>query len=350
MYVPKPRKLPSGSYNIKMVLGGVSVSVTRPTAAQCTREATLIKAEHVNDKKRVTPTGQLTPRQCFDEYLRVREHSLSPLTIRGYRTTQKHRFAHTLMDVPVSQITKEQCQRAVDLELKSYSQKTVKNAYADVKTVVKDVAGVELPRVSLPVALDNTRPFLQPEEIPAFIEAAAPTKYAVPLLLALSSLRISEISALRWSDIPADCSVIHVRGARVLDEHNEWVEKRQNKTRASARDVPVLIPELADAIRRDRNGKGYVMPCTQNNLRVALHKICESAGVTDVSPHGLRHSFASLCYHLNVPKKIVQEIGGWEDAKTMDKIYTHIAKTDLTRYQNELAQFFQNRNGNRNEN
>ena len=89
---------------------------------------------------------------------------------------------------------------------------------------------------------------VQPEEIPQFVEAASKTKYAVPLLLALSSLRISEISALRWSDIPKDCSVVNVRGAEVLDENNKWVSKTQNKTTKSTRTVPILIPELRDAI------------------------------------------------------------------------------------------------------
>ena len=349
MYVPKPRRLPSGRWFIQMVLNGVSVPVTADTAAECTRQATLIKAEHRASKKRITPSGKLTPRECFDEYLKLRPNSLSPLTVRGYRGTQKNRFQATLMDVPVSQLTKERCQKAVDLELRTCAVKTVKNGYADVKTVVKDVTGVVLPRVSMPVEQDNTMPFLQPEEIPQFVEAASKTKYAVPLLLALSSLRISEISALRWSDIPKDCSVVNVRGAEFLDENNKWVSKAQNKTTKSTRTVPILIPELRDAIQRDRNGKNYVMPCSQNNLRVALHKICKAAGVTDVTPHGLRHSFASLCYHLNVPEKIVMEIGGWDDEKTLQKIYTHVAKSDLTRYQNELASFYQNSNKNSND-
>ncbi|MDR1589760.1 MAG: hypothetical protein LBS51_06160, partial [Oscillospiraceae bacterium] len=58
----------------------------------------------------------------------------------------------------------------------------------------------------------------------------------------------------------------------------------------------------------------------------------------------LRHSFASLAYHLNVPEKIAMQIGGWADDKTMRKIYTHIASKDIEKYTSELVKFFDNAN------
>ena len=78
----------------------------------------------------------------------------------------------------------------------------------------------------------------------------------------------------------------------------------------------------------------------QRELREAVHKACKKAGVTDVSVHGLRHSFASLAYHLGVPERITMEIGGWSDPGTVNKIYTHIAKTDMEHYQSEMANFY----------
>lgn len=34
------------------------------------------------------------------------------------------------------------------------------------------------------------------------------------------------------------------------------------------------------------------------------------------------------------------EIGGWSDDKIMRKIYTHIAQSDVERYEKEFAGFF----------
>ena len=63
----------------------------------------------------------------------------------------------------------------------------------------------------------------------------------------------------------------------------------------------------------------------------------------------VRHSFASLCYHLRVPEQIAMEIGGWSDAGTMRRIYTHIAQSDFERYRGELAAYFANENANKDE-
>ena len=57
----------------------------------------------------------------------------------------------------------------------------------------------------------------------------------------------------------------------------------------------------------------------------------------------LRHSFASLSAHLRIPKEISMEIGGWSNDKIMTEIYTHIARSDIERYKNEMWEFYNNR-------
>ena len=34
------------------------------------------------------------------------------------------------------------------------------------------------------------------------------------------------------------------------------------------------------------------------------------------------------------------EIGGWSNDKTMNEIYTHIARSDIERYKNEMWNFY----------
>lgn len=337
MKIPTPRRLPSGSYMIQLRLAGESITITRPTARACREEAQLVKAEYCAGKRTMSKC-ELTPSQCIDRYLASRQNTLSPSTIRFYRTVQKHRFG-SVMAVPVSSIT--DWQAVVDTEARLCSTKTLRNAFCAIKTAVKAAAGETLPSVSFGVPVPNERPFLTAEEIPLFVAEAASTKYAVPLLLALSSMRISEIQALDWKDIGPKPDFIRARGAVVFDEHNHYKKKVENKNSTSTRNVPVLIPELKAALERDRQESGPVMPCSQNNLRIACRKICQRAGVTEVTPHGLRHSFASLAYHLGMPEKIAMEIGGWADASTMRKIYTHVAQSDFKRYQDAIGSFYE---------
>jgi integrase len=75
-----------------------------------------------------------------------------------------------------------------------------------------------------------------------------------------------------------------------------------------------------------------------------INRVCRSAGLPEVGIHGLRHSFASLAYHLNMPEKIAMQIGGWENDATMKKIYTHVAKSDISKYQSIMQTYYQNTN------
>ena len=123
------------------------------------------------------------------------------------------------------------------------------------------------------------------------------------------------------------------------------VFKNQNKSEESSRNVPILIPELKQAIERDRKPFGPVMSCSRSYFLDHVHRICQENNITDVTIHGLRHSFASLAYHLQIPEQIAMEIGGWSDLSTMRKIYTHIAKKDISRYQTAMFDFY-NKNAN----
>lgn len=71
-----------------------------------------------------------------------------------------------------------------------------------------------------------------------------------------------------------------------------------------------------------------------------INSICTKNGLPKVGIHGLRHSFVSLAYHLGVPEKVVMDIGGWSDYQTMRRIYTHIAKSDVSRYAEQFKGFF----------
>lgn len=139
---------------------------------------------------------------------------------------------------------------------------------------------------------------------------------------------------------------ILVKGAVVADEHHHFVRKEENKNHSSTRLVPILMDELYDALSKARKDSGAVVSMSPNFMPYAINRICTRAGVPEVGVHGLRHSFASLAYHLGVPEKITMEIGGWSDNQTMMKIYTHIAQSDMKRYEDKFSAFFANKNAN----
>ena len=52
----------------------------------------------------------------------------------------------------------------------------------------------------------------------------------VPMLLALMSMRMSEIDALYWENISPNSDFIGTNGARVRNERREFVHKKEQKT------------------------------------------------------------------------------------------------------------------------
>jgi len=342
MKVPEPRKLSSGKWFIQLRLGGESISVSDYDKKECVRQAQLIKAEYLAGKRQraMEPEPESpTLISAIDSYIERRSNTLSPSTLRGYRIIQRTRFQDE-MPRRLSDIASKEWQGIINKEAGRCSPKTLKNAWGFLRSVIKDATGSYPPEVKLPAIPPPDKPFLTPEQIKVFVRAIYDTPYAVAALLALSSLRISEIEALDWKDIPPHPKFIRVAGAVVPDEHNKKIKKQQNKNSTSTRNVPIMIPELAEALERDRKPSGPVMTQNQSSLRRAIRRICESNDLPDVGVHGLRHSFASLAYHLQIPEKIVMEIGGWADATTMHKIYTHIAKSDIERYQTAMMQFY----------
>lgn len=342
MKVPEPRKLSSGKWFIQLRLGGQSISVSEYDKKECIAQARLIKAEYLAGKRQEAEESSPyapTLRQAIDSYISERTNTLSPVTIRGYRIIQRNRFQDE-MPRRLNEIADSEWQGIINKEAGRCSPKTLKNAWGFIRSVIQNAIGQYPPEVKLPAIAPPDKPFLTPEQIKVFVPAISKTPYAVPALLALSSLRASEIEALDWQAIPEKPEFIRVAGAVVPDEHNKKVKKRQNKNTTSTRNVPVMIPELAAVLERDRKPSGSVMPHGQGSLRRVIREVCEENDLPDVGIHGLRHSFASLAYHLQIPEKIAMEIGGWADATTMHKIYTHIARSDIKRYQTAMTKFY----------
>lgn len=356
MNVPKPRKLKSGNWFIQMRLGGESISITAPTSAACTKEAMLVKAEHKAGKRVLKEDPGSLPARSLDQaiknYCESKSNVLSPATIRGYQNIRKNQFKDIMQKniYELSNLSKESWQKIINKEAAKYSPKTLKNSVGLIKTVIEQETGRVFPDVRLSFVSPSDTNFLTADEIPIFVEKICQTDVAVPALLALSSMRLSEIQALDWKSVKKNPDFIRTNGAVVPDENNQFKHKKQNKNASSSRDVPILIPELKKMIERERKTEGPIMSCSRSHFLKQVHKTCQNNNITDVTIHGLRHSFASLAHHLNVPEKIAQEIGGWSDSATMRKIYTHIAKKDITRYQEAFSDFYEKSEKNANKN
>ncbi len=344
MKVPEPRKLPSGTWHIRMRLNGENVNVNASTRRECQRKAQLIKAEYKAGKRAIERTEAApTLSAVLDDYINKRSAVLSPSTIRGYKAYKRVYF-QSIMEEPVSSTD---WQAAVNAEAAAgTSPKTIKNAWGLIRSALMDT-GREV-TVTLPAQKPHDKEWLTAEQIPVFMKAIEGKPGEIGALLALSSLRRSEIYGLDWSDIDLKNKVIHVRSSVILGVDARPVKRDQNKTASSTRDVPIFLPRLESALEAVEDKTGPVVTGNVGTLRKRIQRACAAAGLPDVGVHGLRHSFASLCYHLGVSELGAMQIGGWSDYQTMRKIYTHISEKDKQTSANKLQNFFKNANKNAN--
>ncbi|MBE6984875.1 MAG: site-specific integrase [Ruminococcaceae bacterium] len=341
MKIPKAIQLKNGEWVVRLRLDGQPIHVKNYNKSKAEKEAQLIKAEYEKSKHlEQRLIKQPTLRVAIDLYIAERQNSVSPATIRTYRTIQKCRF-QSVMDRRLETIHESEWQGIIDDEYARLSAKTVKTSWGLIKSVL-DANKMPYPKklTLLREASKKEASWLEPDDIKKFVKAAKDDPYCIPMLLALMSMRIAEIDALRWEDISPNADFIQTNGTRVMDEHHHWVQKDLEKTRESSRNVPLLIPELREAIKQQHKGTGKLLDAHQMTLRRAVERTCKKAGVPVVTVHQLRHSFASLSAHLRIPKEISMEIGGWSNDKTMDAIYTHICRSDIERYKNEMWQFY----------
>ena len=340
--VPTPKRLPSGSWRI--YLEREKKSITADTPDDCILQATEYRKQWEIDEAaglHIPPPRVTTLHSVVEDYITSKEPVRSPSTIDGYNNILRNRFKN-YMDLDVHAID---FQKMVNDELlKGVSAKTVRNAWGLVSSALsKEKIVFEPP--SLPRLAKKERSWLTYEQINIFLAVIRESKYELPAILALHSLRKSELCGLRINDCDLTKQVIHIRGA-LVKTINGYVYTKLNKTDSSSRDVPILIPRLTELLDNIINNNSsshqsasqYVVSLPRNNIYKEINKVCRQAGLPEVGIHGLRHSFASLAYHLGWKKMSTMAVGGWRNSKVLDEIYTHNA--DLQADVKTMQDFF----------
>lgn len=330
--IPTPRQRGQKWY---VDLRREGVTVIEDTEAEAKAKAVAIRAGFVDLKKR---PSAITLEKAIDNYIEVRSNVLSPSTLVGYKSVKKNRFKG-VMQCPIADI--KDWQEVINAEAAICSPKTVKNAWGLIRPAI-EAAGVELPKVKLPQLVPKEPVFLTPEQISVFVAAVKGTPVEIPALLGLHSLRRSEIAALDWANIDLKKRIIKVSGAVVPGENWTLVEKPTNKNSASTRTVPIMIPELYDALKAVPDKSGKVVTCYISTIYDWVNKVCNENNLPRLGVHGLRHSFASLAYHVRMSEQATMQIGGWSDYATMRKIYTHLSTQDINAAASLMSEFYDN--------
>lgn len=334
--LPAITQLPSGSWRTRIYIDGHTVSITKPTYDECAAEYLALK-HGVMDAQKASNKKRKTLEEAVTAYIEQRVGHRSPATIAGYERNLRNTF-QMAMNWNIYTTPDSKWQEAIREERrKGHSAKYIKNAWFLMAASIEAATG-RRPEVNLYPNESEERQWLEPEQINTFVAAVKGTPVEIPALLCLSSLRRSEMLAVKWENVDLKKKTIRVQGATVRGSTG-LVEKQQNKTDKSRRAVPI-IPPLLSALEAVERTSGYVVTMGGDTALKQVNKICRENGLPEVGLHGLRHSFASLAYHLQIPEMIAAEIGGWNDLGTMHKIYTHLAQSDIAERAKAFSDYF----------
>ena len=301
----KPRKLPSGSWNVRIMCNGKSYSFTDPDKHRVMRKASEF-AEMCHEDMENPKLAD-----AIDAFISERSDSLSPATIRGYSSIARTVRARS------PQVANKRCLSLTDRDIQSIikpisSPKTQRNYVNLIQTVTGRKFSVRYKQkqpkeIQVPSEL----------EVQGLIAIFRKTELEIPVLLgAYAGLRRGEIAALTIQDLDGD--YLHISKDMVLDDFGEWITKAP-KTLASNRTV--LLPHyVAERIRQ----KGYITHLAPNNITKRFIKRQQSLGIeSPYTFHSLRHFFASFLHAQSIPDAYVLRAGGWTTPFVMERVYRH---------------------------
>lgn len=150
--------------------------------------------------------------------------------------------------------------------------------------------------------------------------------HAMVELLYASGLRVSELLALKLEDVHLSMQFIKCRGKgnkeRIVPI-GELAAEVLERYLETAR--PKLLKKSTDLLFLNRFGDSM----SRQGFFKILKKQAQIAGITkSLSPHKLRHSFATHLIENGVDLRLVQEMLGHSDIATT-QIYTHMSKEHL---------------------
>jgi site-specific recombinase XerD len=215
--------------------------------------------------------------------------------------------------------------------LLSYSNKsrsTVRSVYFALKffheNVLKEEFSEKLPlmkrKLKLPVVLNK-------EEITRMIELTKNPKHKLVLmLLYYAGLRLSEVINLKWQDIDFERELIHIKKAKGEKERVVFLHPKLKEVlmKYGKKDYGLLL-------KSGRNKK-YSKRTIQQIVKKAARK---ARIVKKVTPHTLRHSFATHLLEAGADIRYIQQLLGHKNLQTT-QIYTHVANRDIKRLANLL--------------
>jgi len=175
--------------------------------------------------------------------------------------------------------------------------------------------------------------YLEPDEEAKLLAAAKGPLHSMILVGIHAGLRLlSEGLTLRWADVDLKRGLLTVLGAYAKSGKPRTVPLNTTLRAALAKQRQDA-GEGQEWVFARQDGQPY------RSIRTTFHTACKRAGLADVTPHVLRHTFASRLAMAGVDPRTIQELGGWASLDMVER-YTHLSPTHKAEAVERIASNF----------
>jgi len=205
-----------------------------------------------------------------------------------------------------------------------WSRSTVRSVYFGLsfffRRVLKEPFDEEIPLVKrkakLPVVLSK-------DEVLRMIDSTMNLKHrALITAMYYGGLRLNEARTLRWEDVDTDRDLIHLKTTKGGNERVVFLHGRLKECLEQLGGSSSVGPIFSSG----NTGERY----SPRSIQLIVKGSAKRAGIRkDVTPHTLRHSFATHLLEGGVSILNIQKLLGHKNLKTTT-VYTHIADPDMS--------------------
>ncbi|MBQ9072773.1 MAG: site-specific tyrosine recombinase XerD [Bacilli bacterium] len=278
--------------------------------------------------------------ELIEEFLRylLIDKGYSNNTIESYKRDLE-KFLEFNKDINVNDISNEDLKKYIKyLNSNGLNEKSISRNISSLKSFYKFLLQSKITKdnpsdaLFLPKIKKSLPNILTEDEVIKLLDIELTDNFsyrnkAMLELMYATGLRVSELINLRLQDIDLSQDVIRTFGKgskeRVIpigDYAKEYLEKYIYEYRGS-----MLKREVCEYLFLNNHGKKM----TRQGFFKIIKKIAKEKGINkELSPHTLRHSFASHLLKYGADLRTIQELLGHSDISTT-QIYTHITNEEL---------------------
>jgi integrase len=302
--------------------------------------ATYIDAENFLVKYRTTPAADLkredmTLAQVYDEWSSSKFSKISPQMQGNYRAAWRH--VEFLARLKICNLRSGQLQEAIDRAARSNGQMLGKSSLEKIRVLFVQLFEYAIKN---DIVAKNYAEYL---ELPKFQK----TEKEIFSEIEIERLEQAAASGVPWADVIV---MMIYTGFRIdeflsltpfsVDLQNMTIIGGMKTEAGRDRIVPIISKILPYVKKWLEKGGDYVI-CDEHSKKINPGKFrksyyypaLEAIGVSRLTPHATRHTFASLAFAAGVDPLIVQRIIGHTNYALTANTYTHV---DVKQLENEL--------------